>query len=186
MVAAGQNHDALLGTRTGVPSEHMFVLGIDPGLTRTGYGIIESVSGSERALAAGVIRTDPSVSPSFRLLELRHDIESVLDDFPIDAAAIEQVFVNRNRGTAIAVARASGVLMSTLADRGIDVGEYSPSQMKMTVTGAGNADKQQIEAVLKMRLGLGSISGPADVADALGIALCHIQHLGSVRAVASK
>ncbi len=76
--------------------------------------------------------------------------------------------------------------MSTLADRGIDVGEYSPSQMKMTVTGAGNADKQQIEAVLKMRLGLGSISGPADVADALGIALCHIQHLGSVRAVAAK
>jgi crossover junction endodeoxyribonuclease RuvC len=164
----------------------MFVLGIDPGLTRTGYGVIESVGGTERAVAAGVIRTDPSVSSSFRLLELQHDVEGVLDDYPIDAAAIEQVFVNRNRGTAIAVARASGVVMATLADRGLDIEEYSPSQMKMTITGAGNADKQQIEAVLKMRLGLGSITGPADVADALGVALCHIQHLGSIRAVAAK
>ena len=176
----------MLGTRTGVPSEHMFVLGIDPGLTRTGYGVIESAGRTERAVAAGVIRTDPSVSASFRLLELRHDIETVLDDYPIDAAAIEQVFVNRNRGTAIAVARASGVVMATIADRGIDVGEYSPSQMKLTITGAGNADKDQIAAVLKMRLGLGSIAGPADVPDALGIALCHIQHLGSVRVEALK
>ena len=76
--------------------------------------------------------------------------------------------------------------MATIADRGIDVGEYSPSQMKMTITGAGNADKDQIAAVLKMRLGLGSIAGPADVPDALGIALCHIQHLGSVRVEALK
>ena len=178
--------DALLVTRTGVPSEHMFVLGIDPGLTRTGYGVIESVGGKERAVAAGVIRTDPSVSSAFRLLELRHDIEGVLDDYEVDAAAIEQVFVNRNRGTAIAVARASGVVMSTIADRGIEVGEYSPSQMKMTITGSGNADKQQIEAVLRFRLELGSIAGPADVADALGIALCHIQHLGSLRSAAAR
>ena len=172
---------ALFVPRAGVPSEHMFVLGIDPGLTRTGYGVIESVGGKDRAVAAGVIRTDPSVTASFRLLELRHDIESVLDDFVIDAAAIEQVFVNRNRGTAIAVARASGVVMSTIADRGIDVAEYSPSQMKMTITGSGAADKEQVAAVLKMRLGVGSIDGPADVADALGVALCHIQHLSSVR-----
>ncbi len=164
----------------------MFVLGIDPGLTRTGYGVIESVAGKERAVAAGVIRTDPAVTPSFRLLELRHDIEGVLDDYEIDAAAIEQVFVNRNRGTAIAVARASGVVMSTIADRGVDVAEYSPSKMKMTITGAGDADKQQIEAVLRMRLGFGSIQGPADVADALGIALCHIQHLGSLRLAATQ
>lgn len=164
----------------------MFVLGIDPGLTRTGYGIVESLSGRERAVAAGVIRTDPSVSASFRLLELRHDIEGVLDDYEVDAAAIEQVFVNRNRGTAIAVARASGVVMSTIADRGIDVDEYTPSQMKMTITGSGSADKQQIKAVLRMRLGIDSISGPADVADALGVALCHIQHLGSVRTAAAR
>jgi crossover junction endodeoxyribonuclease RuvC len=156
----------------------MFVLGIDPGLTRTGYGIIESRSGKYRAAAAGVIRTDPESSTAMRLVELQHDISGVLDDYPIDAAAIEQVFINRNRGTAMAVARASGVAMATIAARGIAIAEYTPSQMKLTITGSGSADKQQISAVVSMRLGLGKVSGPADVADALGIALCHLQHSG--------
>ncbi len=155
----------------------MFVLGIDPGLTRTGYGIVEQANGKERAIAAGVIRTDPALSDPERLLELRHDLDSVLDDHTIDAAAIEQVFVNRNRNTAMAVARASGVVLATIADRGIAVDEYTPSQMKLTITGSGNADKDQIAAVLRMRLGVG-VSGPVDAVDALAIALCHLQHLG--------
>lgn len=154
----------------------MFVLGIDPGLTRTGYGIIEWSGGKERAVTAGVIRTDPDLSTALRLVELRGDIESILDDHAIDSAAIEQVFVNRNRNTAMAVARASGVIMETLARRGIPVAEYSPSQMKMAITGSGSADKQQISAVVAMRLGLHGVEGPADVADALGIAMCHAQH----------
>ncbi|MCL1598528.1 MAG: crossover junction endodeoxyribonuclease RuvC [Actinomycetia bacterium] len=156
----------------------MFVLGIDPGLTRTGYGIVESDAGRTRAVTAGVIRTDPKVSTAQRLLELRADILGVLDDYTVDCAAIEQVFVNRNRGTAIAVARASGVIMATVAGHGIAVAEYTPSQMKLTITGSGSADKDQIAAVVSMRLGLGSVSGPADVADALGVALCHVQHSG--------
>jgi crossover junction endodeoxyribonuclease RuvC len=158
----------------------MFVLGIDPGLTRTGYGVIETAAGKDRAVSAGVITTDPAIPPAHRLLEIRHDIEAVLDDYPIDAAAIEQVFINKNRGTAMAVARASGVVMATIADRGLDIAEYSPSQMKLTITGSGTADKAQIEAVLRMRLGVGAITGPIDAVDALGIALCHIQHLGSL------
>lgn len=161
----------------------MFVLGIDPGLTRTGYGVIETVQGRNRAVAAGVISTDPDIPPAHRLLEIRNDLEAVLDDFPIGTAAIEQVFVNRNRGTAMAVARASGVIMATIADRGLDVAEYSPSQMKLTITGSGSADKAQIEAVLRMRLGVGAITSARDAVDALGIALCHIQHLGSVAAM---
>jgi len=161
----------------------MFVLGIDPGLTRTGYGVIETVQGRDRAVAAGVISTDPDTPPAHRLLEIRNDLEAVLDDFPIQTAAIEQVFVNRNRGTAMAVARASGVVMATIADRGLDVAEYSPSQMKLTITGSGSADKAQIEAVLRMRLGMSAITGARDAVDALGIALCHIQHLGSVAAM---
>ena len=156
----------------------MFVLGIDPGLTRTGYGIIESVSGTQRAVTAGVIRTDPDATTAQRLVELQHDLGGVLDDYPIDTAAIEQVFINRNRRTAIAVARASGVVMATIAGRGIAVAEYTPSQMKLTITGSGSADKEQISAVVSMRLGLGKVAGPADVADALGVALCHIQHSG--------
>lgn len=159
-----------------LPCEHMFVLGIDPGLTRTGYGIVDTTGGGERAVAAGVIRTDPGLSTGARLVELRNDITAVLDDHAIDAAAIEQVFVNRNRNTAIAVARASGVIMAAIAARGIEVAEYTPSQMKMTITGSGSADKEQIAAVVSMRLGLGSVAGPADVADALGVAMCHGQH----------
>lgn len=160
----------------------MFVLGIDPGLTRTGYGIVETSSGKERAVAAGVIRTGPQVPSGMRLLEIRHDLEGVLDEFPIEAAAIEQVFINKNRGTAMSVARASGVVMATIADRGLDVVEYSPSKMKMTITGSGSADKNQVAAVLRMRLGAGAVSGQVDALDALGIALCHIQHLGSLAA----
>jgi crossover junction endodeoxyribonuclease RuvC len=156
----------------------MFVLGIDPGLTRTGYGIIESSAGSAKAVTAGVIRTEPSATTAQRLAELQEDIEGVLDEYPIDAAAIEQVFINANRGTAMAVARASGVVMATIAGRGITIAEYTPSQMKLTITGSGSADKDQIGAVVAMRLGLSAVDGPADVADALGVALCHLQHSG--------
>lgn len=154
----------------------MFVLGIDPGLTRTGYGIVDVRGGGERFVMAGVIRTDPARSVGSRLVELRDDVLGVLGDYAVDAAAIEQVFVNRNRNTAMAVARASGVIMATIASRGIEVAEYSPSQMKMTITGSGSADKDQIAAVVAMRLGLPSVEGPADVADALGVAMCHGQH----------
>ncbi len=154
----------------------MFVLGIDPGLTRTGYGIIESKGGRETAVAAGVIRTNPDMPDARRLVELRADIESLLTEHAIDAAAIEQVFVNRNRSTAMAVARASGVIMEAIAQSGIAIAEYTPSQMKMAVTGSGAADKQQVSAVVSMRLGLDGVAGPADVADALGIAMCHAQH----------
>ncbi len=157
----------------------MFVLGIDPGLTRTGYGIIESSAGRTTAVTAGVIRTDPDRSMADRLMELGQDISGVLDDHAIDAAAIEQVFVNRNRGTAMAVARASGVIMATIADRGITVAEYSPSQMKLAITGSGRADKTQVATVVAMRLGLAGVGGPADVADALGIAMCHLQNAGA-------
>ena len=143
---------------------------------------MEVTGSSERAVTAGVIRTDPDATTAERLLELRHDIDGVLDDHPVDAAAIEEVFINRNRGTAMAVARASGVVMAALAGRGITVAEYSPSRMKMTITGSGSADKDQVAAVLGMRLGVRPHGGPADVADALGIALCHCQHLAGDRA----
>jgi crossover junction endodeoxyribonuclease RuvC len=162
----------------------MFVLGIDPGLTRTGYGVVEVTGAKERAIAAGVIRTDPSRPIATRLLELQRDMLGVLDDHVIHAAAIEQVFVNRNRATAMAVARASGVLMAAIAGRGIEIAEYTPSQVKSAITGSGAADKAQIASVIAMRLKLDGIDGPADVADALGVALCHTQHRDPARSSA--
>lgn len=152
----------------------MFVLGIDPGLSTTGYGI---VSGGSRpqAVAAGVIRTDPSLRLADRLLELHRDLVAVIEDFQPSAAAIEQVFVNRNLQTATSVARASGVALLALAAAGLQVTEYTPSAIKMALTGFGAADKRQVQQVVAMRLGLDVAPSPADAADALAIALCHVQ-----------
>ena len=161
----------------------MFVLGIDPGLTRTGYGIIEAVGSKTRAVAAGVIRTDPASGIAHRLAELYRDLEGLLADFDITEAAIEEVFVNRTLHTAMAVGRASGVALLSLGRAGLPVTEYTPSAVKMALCGYGDADKTQVQRVIAMRLGLPSAPKPADAADALAIALCHAQSLPMRRAV---
>lgn len=159
----------------------MFVLGIDPGLTRTGYGVIASSGSSERAVAAGVISTEPSLPVTRRLAELATDLREVVAEHQPATAAIEQVFVNNNRRTAISVARASGVALLVLAEAGVEVAEYTPSAVKMALTGSGTADKEQMQRVIAMRLGLAAAPAPADAADALAVALCHVQH-GASRA----
>lgn len=158
------------------PVEHMFVLGIDPGLTRTGYGIIETSGATEKAVAAGVIRTEPSHPLGQRFVELARDLREIVAEYEPTMAAIEQVFVNKNRQTAISVARASGVALLVLSEAGLETAEYTPSAVKMALTGSGIADKQQMQRVIAMRLGLPSAPTPADAADALAVALCHIQH----------
>lgn len=155
-------------------AEHMFVLGIDPGLSTTGYGIVTAGS-RPKAVAAGVIRTDPGLRLADRLVELHRDLAAVIADFEPSTAAIEQVFVNRNLQTATAVARASGVALLAMASAGLQVTEYTPSAIKMALTGYGAADKRQVQQVVAMRLGLDSPPSPADAADALAIALCHVQ-----------
>ena len=159
----------------------MFVLGIDPGLTATGYGIIEATPGRERAVVAGVIRTDPGQTAANRLRELERDLAQLVAEHVIAAAGVEQVFVNRNLQTAMAVARASGVVLLTLAKAGIPVAEYTPSGVKMALTGNGRADKGQVQRVVAMRLGLAAAPAPPDAADALAVALCHLQHQSAVR-----
>ncbi len=163
--------------------EHMFVLGIDPGLTRTGYGIVESKGRHTRAVAVGVIRTDPKAGMAERLVELQRDLSSVIAEYQPDEAAIEEVFVNRNLHTAIGVGRASGVAIVTAAAAGLRVTEYTPTAVKMALTGYGGADKEQIGKVVAMRLDLPAPPKPADAADALAVALCHIQGAGMRLAV---
>lgn len=152
------------------------VLGIDPGLTTTGYGIVEATAGRERAIAVGVIRTDPEAPVAYRLAELYRDLSAVIDQYRPNAAAIERIFQNRNRHTAMAAARASGVAMLAVAEAGLAVEEYTPSAVKMALVGVGDAPKEQVERVISMRLGLAEVPGPADAADALAVALCHHQH----------
>ncbi len=153
----------------------MFVLGIDPGLSTLGYGILESKGHRVRPVVAGAIRTSKHLDIGDRLTELYDDLDGLLDEHKPDVAAIEQVFVNRNLQTATSVGRASGVVLLALAQHGIPVDEYSPSAVKRALTGYGNADKMQMKKVVAMRLGLDELPSPADAADALAIALCHLQ-----------
>jgi len=168
--------------------EHMFaniVLGIDPGLTTTGYGVIEASRGKEHAVAAGVIRTNPDAPAAERLGELHRDLTAVIAEHKPTEAAIERIFQNRNRNTAMAAARASGVALLAVCQAGITVHEYTPSAVKMALCGVGNVPKEQVERVVSLRLGLHSVPGPADAADALAVALCHLQHAGARRIEAS-
>jgi crossover junction endodeoxyribonuclease RuvC len=153
----------------------MFVLGIDPGLSTLGYGMLEARGHNLRAVAAGVIRTDPALATGERLAELYRDLDGLLGEHKPDGAAVEQIFVNRNLQTATSVGRASGVVLLVLAQHGVPVAEYTPSAVKRALTGYGNADKAQMKKVVAMRLGLNDLPSPADAADALAIALCHLQ-----------
>jgi crossover junction endodeoxyribonuclease RuvC len=132
-------------------------------------------------VAAGVIHTEPTEPMTRRLAELARDLREVVAEHKPATAAIEQVFVNNNRKTAMSVARASGVALLILAEAGLDVAEYTPSAVKMALTGSGSADKAQMQRVIAMRLGLDTPPDPPDAADALAVALCHVQH-GASRA----
>ncbi|MDX1385580.1 MAG: crossover junction endodeoxyribonuclease RuvC [Thermoanaerobaculia bacterium] len=161
----------------------MFVLGIDPGLSRTGYGVISASGSSMRAVAAGVISTAPGDPVATRLRELHDDLAGVIAEYRPDEVAIEEIFVNRNLQTATSVGRASGVAMLTAANAGLDVFEYTPSAVTRGVAGYGDATKEQVQAMVARRLGLDQAPSPADAADALAVALCHLQTAGMRRAV---
>lgn len=152
----------------------MFVLGIDPGLSTTGYGLIEG-GHPPKAHRAGVIRTDTELSMSDRLAELHRGLTEVITDTGPDVIALETVFTNRNLQTAISVGRASGVALLAAAEAGLAVYEYVPTTVKVAVTGDGSANKAQVQQMVARLLGLGNAPEPADASDALAIALCHLR-----------
>jgi crossover junction endodeoxyribonuclease RuvC len=151
----------------------MFVLGIDPGLTTTGYGIIARRRPLE-AITAGVIRTDRTLPNAARLRDLYANLTALLTEFRPHVVAIEQIFTNHNLQTAVSVGRASGVALLAAAEAGLQVFEYTPTTVKLAVTGDGGAGKKAIQAMLAERLRLASPPRPADAADALAVALCHL------------
>ena len=152
----------------------MFVLGIDPGLTRSGYGIVER-GAPPLARVAGVIRTSAEERLETRLLELHADLREIIDEYRPDVVAIERVFTNRNLQTAISVGRASGVAVLAAAQAGLRVFEYTPTSVKAAITGDGSADKRMVGEMVRRRLALDQVPRPADAADALAVALCHLQ-----------
>ena len=153
--------------------EHMFVLGIDPGLSITGYGVIEGPY-PPKPILAGVIRTDAGTPMPQRLAELHRGLTQVVADSQPDVIALETVFTNRNLQTAIAVGRASGIALLAAAEADVPVYEYVPTAIKSAVTGDGAANKRQVQEMVARLLNLEDAPKPADAADALAIAICHL------------
>jgi len=152
----------------------MFVLGIDPGLSTTGYGLVEGTH-PPTAHRAGVIRTDKENDTPERLGELYDGLVEMIGETAPDVIAMETVFTNRNLQTAMSVGRASGVTLLAAAQAGIQVFEYVPTAVKAAVTGDGSANKKQVQIMVAKLLGLADAPKPADSADALAIALCHLR-----------
>jgi crossover junction endodeoxyribonuclease RuvC len=150
------------------------VLGIDPGLTRCGVGIVD-VERSRRAslVYVGVIRTPAEMPLEERLLAIGAGIAQALDDYAPNAVALERVFAQHNVRTVMGTAQASGVAMHAAAARGLRVGLHTPSEVKAAVSGYGSADKKQVATMVQRILRLDAPPTPADAADALALALCH-------------
>ncbi len=157
----------------------MFVLGIDPGLTRCGYGCVEWSGPSRvRAVSAGVIRTDAQAPLPDRLATMHRDITELIAEFGPAIVAVERVLFQVNVSTAMAVGHASGVIMAAAAIAGCEVVQYSPNEIKLAVTGYGNADKQQVERMVRAQLKIEQELRPVDAADAMAVALCHTAVVG--------
>jgi len=154
----------------------MLVLGIDPGIGRTGYGLVrENPDGSLQAVAYGVIETPTGIPQEQRLLMLYQKLNELLLLHCPDSGAVEKLFFYRNVTTAIAVGQARGVVLLSMAGAGIPLGEYTPLEVKMAVSGYGMADKNQVQVMVQSLLLLDKKPRPDDAADALAVAICHLQ-----------
>lgn len=153
----------------------MRVLGVDPGLTRCGVGVVEGVAGRPLTMAGvGVVRTPADEGIAERLVLIERGLEQWLDTHRPEAVAVERVFSQHNVSTAMGTAQASAVAMLCAARRGLPVALHTPSEVKAAVTGSGRADKVQVGAMVTRLLRLEAPPKPADAADALALAICHI------------
>jgi crossover junction endodeoxyribonuclease RuvC len=160
----------------------MIILGLDPGLGTTGWGVIAAEGNRLRHLANGQIRTDAKAELAARLVELHERLAAVLAEHRPDTAAVEEVFVNENPQSTLKLGQARGVVLLAAAQAGINVGEYAPRLVKKAVVGTGGAEKTQVHAMVQRLLPGVKIAG-ADAADALAVAITHAHHLASARAL---
>jgi crossover junction endodeoxyribonuclease RuvC len=158
----------------------MRVLGLDPGLRKTGWGIILAEGNRLRHIANGVVTSEQSRDLAGRLLQLQEGLLEVIDGFQPDEAAVEVSLANKNPSSTLKLGMARGVALLSPAMRGIAVGEYLPMIVKKAVVGSGHADKLQVAAMVE-RLLPGCEIASADAADALAVAICHSHHLATAR-----
>lgn len=152
----------------------MITLGVDPGTALLGYGLVRGDDDLE-LMTFGVVETTKSEPMPERLKRLYDAVWELIREHEPDLLAIEQLFFSRNVTTALAVGQARGVVLLAAAQHGMEVFEYKPSEVKQTIAGHGNADKLQMQEMVRMLLGLREVPKPDDAADALAVALCHVQ-----------
>jgi len=164
--------------------ETIRILGIDPGLRHTGWGII-TICGSQLSYVAdGTIRSNPKETLAQRLVHLHDGLSAIVNEWQPDEAAVEETFVNKDARATLKLGAARGIALLVPAKSGLLVGEYAPNMVKKTVVGSGHAGKEQIGAMIKILLPKANIDS-ADSADALAIAICHAQHRKHQNLVAS-
>jgi crossover junction endodeoxyribonuclease RuvC len=157
----------------------MFALGIDPGLSRCGYGAVDARGHNSRnaqAVAVGVITTSPQHPLPMRLAELQRELRSLISELRPDVVVVERVFFQVNVRTAMSVAQASGLAMAEACAAGCDVAEYGPNEVKQAIAGWGGASKQEVERMVQTLLGIEQPLRPVDASDAVALALCHLAH----------
>ena len=159
----------------------MLILGLDPGLRHTGWGLIAASGNRLRHVADGVVHSDGKAALADRLVALFRQLGEILDRYHPDEAAVEETFVNKNPASTLKLGVARGVVLLAPAERGIPVFEYSANLIKKSVVGVGHADKQQIEMMVR-RLLPGAAIEASDAADALAVAICHAHHAQTQRA----
>jgi crossover junction endodeoxyribonuclease RuvC len=169
---------------TGAESQTVIVLGIDPGLANTGYGVVELRGGRLGALDGGVIRTRAELAPERRLAEIHAAVDALLDEHEPDAMALEELYFGQNVRTAFAVGQARGAVLLAAGQRGVSCAGYTPQQVKGAVCGSGRAEKGQVARMVKTLLGLVEEPRPDHAADALAVAVCHANCAPLARALA--
>ncbi|WP_422345128.1 crossover junction endodeoxyribonuclease RuvC [Parasphingorhabdus sp.] len=155
----------------------MIILGLDPGLGTTGWGVISAEGNRLSHIANGQIKTDPKMPLASRLLKLDLELTDLLLEYKPDAAAVEEVFVNSNPQSTLKLGQARGVVLLGASRSGLAVGEYAARAVKKSVVGVGKADKEQVQAMLKILLPGVKLAGH-DAADALAVAITHAHHRG--------
>lgn len=159
--------------------DRMRILGIDPGYAIMGYGILDYRGNKFTPVAYGSILTEAHTPNEERLMKLYDELTGIIAEYQPDEASIEELFYNTNATTAIMVGEARGMALLACAKAGIKINEYTPLQIKSSLTGYGRADKKQVQTMVKMILGLAEVPKPDDTADALAAAICHAHHAGS-------
>jgi crossover junction endodeoxyribonuclease RuvC len=162
----------------------MIVLGIDPGLANTGYGVVIRDGGRLAALDGGVVQTPPGLALERRLTTLHDAIRGLLDEHQPDAIALEALYFGRNARSAFAVGQARGVVLLAAGQAGVSCADYTPQQVKGAVCGTGRAAKDQVGRMVQALLSLPDIPAPDHAADALAVAICHANHAPLAAAIA--